>query len=275
MFRALSMRMVRGWLLTAWVLAFTLTATWASAVGRVEWKTKNIKELSDGKAWRVEITIYLPKAPDTAHMPMKFEFDPVSYFERAMMDGDKLVERKVPLHGRQSLIESVDVGFLDAGSGKIENRTKFSFKVTRAHGYEAGEYRVTIRDGRSGNVVGTPTLVTFAGENEIIDRRSIVFTGGEGKKKKKKPAEEEGEGEGKEGGKSEGEEGAEPTAAANSMEGDEPSPDDEGAGDAPEPVEEKSGGCGCRVAAPDREGYSAGLLALAALALAFARRRSV
>ena len=113
-----------------------LCASSALAAGRVEWKSKTVKERED-KSWRLEVSIFMPKAPDVAHVPMKFEFQPTAYYARDMTDGDKLVEHTVPLTDRQSLIESVDVGFLDSGSGKIEPRTRFSFKVTRAHGYAA------------------------------------------------------------------------------------------------------------------------------------------
>jgi MYXO-CTERM domain-containing protein len=276
MFSARSMRRVRGLLMTAWIFAFTLLATAAFAAGKVQWKSTKIEPLSDGKAWRLECSIYLPKAPDVAHVPMRFEFDPVSYFERSMVDGkDAPVEREVPLTGRQALIESVDVGFLDSGTGKIESRTKFSFKITRAHGYEAGKYRVTIKDARNGQTVGTPTTLTFAGENEIIDRRSIVFTGSEGKKKKKKADEDggtkEGEGEGDKGGdKAEGEEKSAPTSKA-----EEPPPDEEGPGEDSEYSNEKPGGCGCRLASDQSSALGAALAALGGLALFLARRRSV
>jgi MYXO-CTERM domain-containing protein len=258
--------------MATWILALMLLGTFANAAGRVQWKSTKINELSDGKGWRVELTIFLPRAPDTAHMPMKFEFEPLVYYERAMVDGDKLVERSVPLTGRQALIESVDVGFLDPGTGKIENRTKFSFKVTRAHGYDAGEYKVTIRDARNGQIVGTATKLIFAGENEIIDRRAIVFTGGEGKKKKKKPADDA---EGEEGDKAGSEQSEEEAAAAKaeegSMAGDDPSPDDEAPSDELEENKEKPGGCGCRVTAPSPTGLGA-LLAALVIGLAFVRR---
>jgi MYXO-CTERM domain-containing protein len=260
-------------------LLMLLIASSAMAAGRVEWKSKRIKPMSDNKSWRVEITIYLPKAPDTAHIPMKFEFEPLSYFERSMVDGDKIVERTVPLSNVQALIESVDVGFLDSGSGKIESRTRFSFKVTRAHGYESGEYMVKIRDSRSGAMVGTAAKITFEGENEVIDRRSIVFTGGEGKKKKKSDLQQvDKDGEVKKEGEGAASEGSE---SAEASDGDEPEGEpasgmaDDEPGDEPESVEEKPGGCGCRVRGEPRSTGALwlGLFALAGLGLR--RRRFV
>jgi hypothetical protein len=159
----------------------------AFAAGCIQWKSTSVKERED-KSWRLEVAVYMPRAPDIAHVPMKFEFQPTAYYARDMTDGDKLVEHTVPLTDRQSLIESVDVGFMDSGSGKIEARTRFSFKVTRAHGYEAGEYKVTIRDTRDGKMIGTAQTLKFQGENETIDRRAMVFASkGDKKKEEKKP----------------------------------------------------------------------------------------
>lgn len=272
---------MRRWLLTiTCLLSVLLAASVASAAGRVDWKSKKIKESSDGGSWRLEVTIYLPRAPDTPHVPAKFEFSPVSYFERAMVDGDKLIERRVPLQGRQDLIESVDIGFMDPGSGKIEKRTRFSFKVTRAHGYEAGEYKVTIRDGRSGQLIGTPTTLTFEGENEIIDRRAMVFAASDAKKKKKDSGEmqnvakddgSEGEASGGGGGEEEGAESeADPSESAETESTEATSAG--AAEDPPGEIKEKPGGCGCRVSERQRPHEALGLLGL--LALALLRRRA-
>lgn len=240
------------------MLLFSSTAL---AAGRVEWKSKAVKERDD-KSWRLEVSIFMPRAPDVAHVPMKFEFQPVAYYARDMTDGDKLVEHTVPLTDRQSLIESVDVGFMDSGSGKIESRTRFSFKVTRAHGYEAGEYKVTIKDTRNGQTVGTPTTLKFQGENEIVDRRAMVFTGKDKKKEEKK------EGEGDKKAEESGDKPAEEAKAEETPAAETP-PEGEGEGAAaegPPPIEEKPGGCGCRVTG----GGSHASLASALLLLGFA-----
>jgi MYXO-CTERM domain-containing protein len=246
----------------------------AAAAGRVEWKSKELDE-REGGSWRLEIAIFLPRAPDVAHVPMKFEFQPIAYFERSMVDGDKLIERTVPLENRQALIESVDVGFLDAGSGKTESRTRFTFKVTRAHGYEAGEYKVTIKDGRNGQTVGTATTLKFKGQNEVIDRRAMVFSG-EKKKKKKDDAAEGGEKKADESATSEKKE-AEPKsddAAEKPAEDDagssKPSSDD--AADN-EKIKEKPGGCGCHLEASGSETQGSAALALLVGAAVVARRR--
>ncbi len=267
----------RRWLLgIVQLVVFMLIAGPAAAAGRIEWKEKTIKE-RDGTFWRVEMAIFLPKAPDVPHVPMKFEFQPTVYYERSIVDGDKEIDRKVPLENRQALIESVDVGFLDGSTGNIEKRTRFSFKVTRAHGYEAGEYKVTVKDTRNGQTVGTPVTLIFEGENELIDRRAMVFTG---KKKEKKDDKAK---EGTEGEKAEGTEGSD---AEKSGEGDPsaaeagpaPGAEDDSAAAEPEPageIKEKPGGCGCRLE-DTRTSGSSGLILTALLGLAlFGRRRLV
>jgi MYXO-CTERM domain-containing protein len=267
----------RRFVLVLCQLAVILLCTGSAlAAGRVQWKSTAVKERDD-KSWRLEVSLYMPKAPDVPHVPMKFEFQPVAYYARDMTDGDKLVEHTVPLTDRQSLIESVDVGFLDSGSGKIEARTRFSFKVTRAHGYEAGEYKVTIRDTRNGQVVGTPQTLKFQGENETIDRRAMVFASKGDKKKEEK----------KEGGDSGGDkpkddgEGAKKDASADDAPKDDapaaedgPPASDSKDDNAPPPVEGKPGGCGCKLAGGAHSNV-AGLLALAGVAALAVRRRRV
>ncbi|HEY3236051.1 MAG TPA: hypothetical protein VGJ84_15145 [Polyangiaceae bacterium] len=249
-------------------LCFLLTfsvAGLAHAVGRVQWKSTTLKE-KETKSWQIEVTIYLPKAPDTPSIPVKFEFLPTVYYERDMTEGDKLITRNVPLVGRQEMIESVDLGFLDPGTGKIENRTRFSFKVTRDHGYEAGEYKVTIRDSRSGAILGTPTTIKFQGENEIIDRRPIVFTG------KEKPKGEKGEG-GAEKATRESRNAGDAGASEDAEQAPVSHAEDPNAGEAPPPVEKPKGGCGCRLNTVAQSTSLSLLSALGLLLLVSLRRR--
>jgi MYXO-CTERM domain-containing protein len=265
--------------LVAW-LSVLLVSLSAQAAGRVEWKSKTFKERSD-KAWMLELAIYLPRAPDVAYVPMKFEFELVTYFERSLVDGKEgPVETRTPMTGRQPLIESVDVGFLDQSTSKIEKRTRFSFKVKRDLGYEAGEYKVTIRDTRNGQTVGTPTTITFDGQNEIIDRRSIVFQGDEKKKKKKEAPKDDGGGDGngekKEASSDEGEKKSEGGDESSGDEGGSESSDegsDNSGSDDPPPVEEKRG-CGCRIPGAPGPSDGAVVLGLGLLGLFFVRRRT-
>jgi MYXO-CTERM domain-containing protein len=248
----------------------------ASAAGRVQWKSKNFKERSD-KSWNLELAIYLPSAPDVPHVPMKFEFQPEVYYERDMMDGDKLVERKVPLDNRQALIESVDVEFLDSGTGKIEPRTRFTFKLTRAHGYEAGEYKVTIHDGRNDQAVGTPTTLVFDGENEVIDRRAMVFSGNDKKKKPdadtKKVDDDKAAGDDKKADDSKPASDTDSAPAAADAADAGPAPEAKPS-DEPGTIKEKPGGCGCRLAASSENGNAGlGFAALALSAVVLRRRK--
>jgi hypothetical protein len=155
----------------------------AAAAGRVVWKRTKIDELD--KSWKIALEVHLERAPDVAHVPVRFNFTATTYYERALVDGRKdPVIRQVPLQNQQPIVESVDVSFLDPASGKTASRTRFTFQVTRDRGFEAGQYEVKVTDARSGKELGGTTSVTLNGDNEIVDRRSVVF---DDKKKEDKP----------------------------------------------------------------------------------------
>jgi MYXO-CTERM domain-containing protein len=264
---------VRSLFVFALALIALCSSSVASAAGRTQWKSKTFKERSD-KAWNLELAIYLPSAPDVPHVPMKFEFQPEVYYERDMMDGDKLVERKVPLDNRQALIESVDVEFLDSGTGKIEPRTRFTFKLTRAHGYEAGEYKVTIHDGRNDQAVGAPVTLIFEGENEVIDRRAMVFSGND---KKKKPDADTKKADDDKAAASDDKKTDDAKPASDSdapaPAADAPKADDKPS-DEPGTIKEKPGGCGCRLADTSQSsGAGLGFAALALSSVVLRRRK--
>jgi len=252
-------RAITRWLFGIQIALLTLClATPAFAGGRVVWKKTTIEENEKRESWHLEMELHMSRAPDVAYVPMKFEFELLAVYERSLVDGkEDPVETTQPLSNQQPLIESSDVGFLDAGTGQIMSRTKFSFKVTRAHDFQAGEYKVTIRDTRDGSTVGTSTTLKFKGKNPVVDRRSIVFTGTKKKKdeeKKDEAAEEES------------------APAEEPDEADMPPPDEEG--DAPPPVEERPGG-GCSTA-PGRAapgGWALGALLTFLAAIVVRRRR--
>jgi hypothetical protein len=157
----------------------------AEAANRVVWKQTKLKE--QDKSWKVALEVHLDRAPDVALMPVRFSFTPIAYFERALIDGHKEpVKREIPLTNQQPIVESVDVGFLDPGTGKAAKRTRFSFHVTRERGFEAGVYEVVVTDARSDREFGGKATLTLEGDNEVIDRRSMVF---EDKPKPKKETE--------------------------------------------------------------------------------------
>jgi len=234
----------------------------AAAAGRVVWRQTKLQE--QDKSWKIAVEFHLDRAPDVAHMPVRFSFTAVTYLERALVDGRKEpVTRQIPLQNQQPIVESVDVGFLDPGTGKAAKRTRFSFSVSRDRGFEAGTYEVQVTDARDDREIGGKTTLTLEGENEVIDRRSMVF---DEKAKDKKASE------------------AAPKAAA--AEERELTPDDDAywAGGPKQPEEktaplpppahlQEKPGCGCRVAGGADGGARVGVLALGlGLALLRARR---
>jgi MYXO-CTERM domain-containing protein len=269
---------VRSFFIVALVLFGVAASSVANAAGRVEWKSKTFKERDD-KSWKLEVAIYLPRAPDVPHVPMKFEFQPEVYYERDEVDGDKIVEHKVPLENRQALIESVDVGFMDEGSGKVEPRTRFSFKLTRAHGYEAGEYKVSIHDATNDQAVGAPVTLIFAGDNEVIDRRAMVFGNGE-KKVKKDDKKADGDKKADDDKKADGDKKADDDKKADGDSAATPNADTDAAKTDGKPsdeagtIKEKPGGCGCRLADVGHDGNAGLAFAALALSCTLFRRRS-
>ena len=241
----------------------------ASAAGRTEYKSKVLKERREEQPdgdefedkngyWKVELAIYLPKAPDVPHVPMKFEFQPEVEYERTILDSSgKVVDRKVPLVNQQSSIESTDVEFLDSGTGKIESRTRCSFKVTRGQGYKAGEYKVTLLDGRNDSKVGAPVTLVFEGKNTVIHREPMEFKGEKKAKKADKPKEDDKA-------KEDAAKDDKPAAEGESTAAD--SDKAKEASDQPQTIKEKPGGCAIRSLA-DREQDSGAGIAFATLAL--------
>jgi len=253
-------------------------ASLAMAYGRIDWgSNKTLKPRSDGKSWNVDIKIYLPSPPDVPSLPMKFVFDQKVYYERAMVDGDKIITRDVPIEGKQPIVEGVDVGFLDPASGKIQKRTRFTFKLHRDHGLECGQYRVTVKDARNNRPIGQPTTIILGGENEVIDRRSIVFSGEKKPKKKtdEKTDKKTDEKTDQASDDSQTEAEASPETGSKSEESSslEEPPEDQ-ASDSPEgEIKKKPGGCGCRVTeSHDGSGSALALLLLTGACL-YRRRR--
>lgn len=226
----------------------------ARAAGSVTIADRAPKE-EDGR-WKLKMTMDYGGVPHIGHIPMIFAFTPVVLYERALTDQspEKPVLNKIPLRGQQSINESMDVGFADA-SGKVFKVTKFDFVLRRDRDFEAGEYDLKITRVSDGVQVGPTQKITLQGDNPIVDRRAIVFTG---EKKKEKKAEGEGE-------KAAGEPAEEPAA-------EEPAPGEgsEAPVETPPSVEPQQGGCGCRVAGGDAGSPTMPASALAALALAAA-----
>jgi len=241
----------------------------ASAAGRTEWKSKVLKERREDQPngdefedkngyWKVEVSIYLPHAPDVPHVPMKFEFQPEVEYERTILDSSgKVVDRKVPLVNQQASIESTDVEFLDSGTGKIEARTRFSFKVTRGQGYKAGEYKVSLRDGRNDQKVGAPVTLVFEGKNTVIHREPMEF---KGDKKKKDAPKDAAKADDKPKDDAAKEDSDKPAAESEAAPADSEKSKDS---DQPQTIKEKPGGCSVRGFSDDGQESGVGLAAAA------------
>lgn len=221
---------------TALALAFVLIVpSHAFAAGTVSLATKEPQE-SDGK-WKLVFTIDYGAKPHIAYIPMIFSFTPTMLYERSLTDQspEKPVITRLPLQNQVSMNESMDVGFSNA-KGEVFKVTKFDFVIKRAKGFEAGEYDLKITRADDGVQMGQTIKLKLQGENTIVDRRAMVFSG----EKKKKPEEK------KEDASDEKKDG---DAAAS---GGDSSGDSSASGDAPTEtppaVEPKQGGCGCRVA---------------------------
>jgi hypothetical protein len=136
-----------------------------------------------GGQWHLYLRIDLSAKPPLPHVPMKFLFTEQTQYERALTDASKdPVLNRIPLQNQLPKTESLDVDFADA-TGKVFKTTNFDFSLTRARGYEAGEYKFQLRTS-DGTDVGSSTTVILKGDNPVVDRRSMVFTA---KTKDKKP----------------------------------------------------------------------------------------
>jgi hypothetical protein len=162
--------------------AVVLFAWRAQAAGGFQLRTTEVQEVSGG--WHVIFgSITLPRAPATAHVPMKFLFTKTVAYERALVDNSpQPVLNRTVLTGQMPSVESLDVDFSDP-SGKVYNRTRFDFSLTRTRGYEAGEYKVQVRSADGVDIGGSATIV-LKGDNPVVDRRAMTFSAKESGVKK-------------------------------------------------------------------------------------------
>ncbi|HVJ90890.1 MAG TPA: MYXO-CTERM sorting domain-containing protein [Labilithrix sp.] len=145
----------------------------AHAVGTFKLKSTEANEVSG--AWHLYVTIELPKPPLVAHQSMKFLFTKTMVYERSLIDGhNEPVVSRQPLQNQTPTVESLDVDFADP-SGKIYKGTRFDFGLTRARGYEAGEYKVEVRTS-DGTRIGAPATLILKGDNPVVDRRAMAFS---------------------------------------------------------------------------------------------------
>jgi hypothetical protein len=245
--------------IAAFFLVFVLGLADAHA-GNVTFTKSEIQESNGG--WHLMMTIDYGGKPNTAHVPMRFTFTPIGILENYLDDahGDKPQKRKIALVGQVPINESVDVDFADS-RGKLFNKTRFDFTITRAHGFSAGDYTVAVHRPDGGAVGGNHTLILL-GDNPVIDRRTISFVGNI-KKEKPAPTASAAPAAAASG---EAPAGADPAAtAAEAPAAEAPAADPAAA----EKVPPSSRGCGCRIESHAERGISwslAGVAGLAALA---------
>jgi MYXO-CTERM domain-containing protein len=227
------MRSLFALLLAALVgIVFAPKSALAAQSARAE---KTTLQEVDGR-WRLKLTIDYGSIPDIAFIPMIFDFEPVTYYERALTDEspEKPVLNKKQLQNMKHINESMEVGFSD-GTGKAFKVTKFDFAIRRDRGFEAGEYKLIIKIADTGKQVGQPIRLTLEGDNPIVDRRAISFVGEKaGGEKKDKPKSKHADTD---------------VAKSDEPTGD-PAPSSDGApadAEPPPAVEPKSGGCGCEM----------------------------
>lgn len=242
-------------------LTLVLLAFDAAASGRAVWKKTRVKESNE--SWRLDLEFHMQRTPDIAIVPMRFEFTPDVYYERTLVDGrDDPVVTRQPLQDRQPLVETVDANFMDPGTAQIQKRTRFTFKLTRDRGFEAGEYKVTIEDKRNGRKLSRNVRLVLDGENPVVDRRSISFDPSK-KKKKKEPTPEE---------QAEMEDPPDPDSEEFWEGGplEEDNPDGESL---PPPAHMQERPCACRVPGQESNGYSWVVLLFALGGALLVRRR--
>ncbi|UQA59479.1 MYXO-CTERM sorting domain-containing protein [Polyangium aurulentum] len=233
----------------------------AHAVGTVTLVTKEPEESNE--RWKLNFTINYGSTPDIAYIPMVFSFTPTMLYERTLTDQspEKPVIVRKPLQGQVPINLSMDVGFSDA-TGKKFSTTKFDFPIRRDKGFEAGEYDLKITRAEDGAQVGQTMKIKLKGDNPIVDRRAMVFSG-----EKKKTDEEKKEGDGAAASEEKKDEGAEAAGDANASGSETPT-------EAPPAEPPKQGGCGCRVAGEPSAPGAAALASLLFGALVTLRRRA-
>ena len=239
----------------------------AHAVGTFKLKSTEASEVSG--AWHIYVTLELPKAPLTAHQSMKFLFTKTMAYERALIDGhSEPVLAKQSLQNQTPSVESLDVDFADP-SGKVFKGTRFDFGLTRARGYEAGEYKIEVKTS-DGTSIGSPQNLILKGDNPVVDRRAMAFNAKEPGVKKVA---------GYDGGTGPDTSDNGP-AAANNMGEVAPSgtaqpfiPKEGYDKTSEEEIKQRPKGCGCDVPGGTNVGTLAWLLPLAGLGLVAVRRR--
>ncbi len=124
-------------------------------------------------SWPGAMRIRLDPPANPPEMFLRFEFVQVSETERDLIDGDQLISRRIPIEQVQPLVESLVVSFVDPATQRVLPDTTVNLALPRAHGFSAGEYRVTVRNANA-QPLGSSVTLRFEGNNPVVDRRSMA-----------------------------------------------------------------------------------------------------
>jgi hypothetical protein len=124
-------------------------------------------------SWPVALRVGLDPPANPPEMFLRFEFVRVSETERALIDGDQLISRRIRIEQVQPLVESLVVSFVDPATQRVLPETTVNLVLLRAHGFSAGEYQVTVRNANA-QPLAEPVTLRFEGNNPVIDRRSMA-----------------------------------------------------------------------------------------------------
>jgi hypothetical protein len=136
-------------------------------------RAQSLIETDDG-VWLVTLVVVARPPPSDGDVPLRFEWLPVVYVERALVEGDRIAERRVDVSKREPLIEVLTANFIDATTGRTTERVFMPLQLSRNRGFEAGEYRLRLKSQLTGDTV-LETHVELQGENPLVDRRPGAF----------------------------------------------------------------------------------------------------
>jgi len=161
------------------VLAILVAAMPSRAfAGSVSLEKSTIEETETG--WKLKMTIDLGSVPDINFVPMDFIFTPKVYYERTCDDThDKPYLNKKPITKAEIISIPQTVGFSN-GSGQTFKNTSYSFTIKRDDRFEAGEYQLEVQ--KDGKAIGSKMSLTLNGNNKIVNRKAMVFSGDKSKK---------------------------------------------------------------------------------------------
>jgi hypothetical protein len=168
-------RVLRAVRIAALALPLLATTPAFAGYGSVTPATKVLPEATGG--WKMALTVKLPKKPDPAYQTYRFFFTPVVLYE-TFLDDTKPGEqtRNLPQDkNTKPMVESLEVGFSDARN-QVWDTTKFDFIIKRDRGFEAGKYKVEIRDTND-KTLGSAFEIELSGKNPVVDRRAMVMSG--------------------------------------------------------------------------------------------------